>query len=241
MTKKLRKEMVEAEAFLILLTISHAHLEVPIRLTSDAVNTTSRGNSFIALPFEPVSPDDQESKTPNASLIINDIDGQVFQAVRNLTSSPNILIEFVRVTAPEVVKLQFVGSITSVNTFTDSQAVQLDLAIKDLPRPALRTRGGYVFADRKPSPAQRAGGYQKKRHLSEDILHNKGVRKMTIVRIDIWGGENSQIHEARYHCQMEESLGLARAEIRAGFLVNMLLVDKADIGQEFDQRLGKSK
>lgn len=118
------------EAFLILLTISHPQLVAPIRVTSDGVDTSSRGNSFIAFPFELVLPDDQESKSPRARLIIDNIDRQIVSAVRSLTSSPNILIEIVRAAAPEVVEAQFID-FKLVNISYDSHVVQGDLTLED--------------------------------------------------------------------------------------------------------------
>jgi hypothetical protein len=118
------------EVFLILLTISHPQLVAPIRVTSDGVDTSSRGNSFIAFPFELVLPDDQESKSPRARLIIDNIDRQIVSAVRSLTSSPNILIEIVRAAAPEVVEAQFID-FKLVNISYDSHVVQGDLTLED--------------------------------------------------------------------------------------------------------------
>ncbi|MFH1158065.1 MAG: DUF1833 family protein, partial [Pseudomonadota bacterium] len=75
------------EAFLILLTLNHASLSAPIRVTSDGVETTSRGNVFAAFPFELVLPDDQDNVSPRARLVIDNIDRQIVQAVRTISSA----------------------------------------------------------------------------------------------------------------------------------------------------------
>ncbi len=59
---------------------------------------------------------------------------------------------------------------------------------------------------------------------------------MNIV-VDIWGGEASQDHVARYFLSVEKAFEMARIELADGFLVNL----RAEIGWGprdcFDKRL----
>ena len=82
-----------SEAFLILITIDHPDLSQPIRVTSDAVDTTSRSNLFVAFPFELTLPADSEDRPPRASLRIDNVDRQIVQAIRDITSAPSVLME----------------------------------------------------------------------------------------------------------------------------------------------------
>lgn len=118
------------EAFLILLTLNHADLSVPIRVTSDAVTTESRGNSFVPFPFDLVLPDDQENRSPRARLMIDNIDRQVVSAVRALSSAPTALIEIVRAAAPDIVEAQFVD-FRLTNVSYDVHRVEGNLTIED--------------------------------------------------------------------------------------------------------------
>ena len=118
------------EAFLILLTISHAQLPLPIRVTSDAVATASRGESFVPFPFELSLPDDNDGRSPEARLVIDNIDRQIVRAVRLLPSAPLVLIEIVRAAEPDTVEARFEDfRLTDVSY--DSQAVEGNLTVED--------------------------------------------------------------------------------------------------------------
>lgn len=119
-----------SDAFLILLTISHTSLQTPIRVTNDAIATTSRGNTFIPFPFNISLPDDRENAPPRAKLIIDNIDRQIVQAVRTLSSAPTVLIEIVRAAAPDTVEAQFVD-FKLINVIYDAYRVEGDLTIED--------------------------------------------------------------------------------------------------------------
>jgi len=118
------------EAFLVLLTLNHADLGAPIRVTSDAVTTVSRGNSFVAFPFDLVLPDDQDGRSPHAKLVIDNVDRQIVQAVRNASSAPTVLIEIIRAASPDTVEAQFVD-FRLRNVSYDAQRVEGILTIED--------------------------------------------------------------------------------------------------------------
>ncbi len=119
-----------AEVFLILLTLNHESLSVPIRVTSDSIETTSRENTFVAFPFELVLPDDQDNASPRAKLVIDNIDRQIVQAIRTMSSAPKVLIEIVRAESPDTVEAQFVDfKLTDV--FYDAHHVEGVLTIED--------------------------------------------------------------------------------------------------------------
>ena len=118
------------EAFLVLLTLDHPDLAVPIRVTNDAVTTTSRGDSFVVFPFDLVLPDDQDNRPPRAKLVIDNIDRQIVQAIRSLSSAPTVLIEIIRAAAPDTVEAQFVD-FRLTNVSYDVQRVEGDLTIED--------------------------------------------------------------------------------------------------------------
>ncbi len=118
------------DAFLILLTITHATLEEPIRVTSDAVDTVSRGETFVAFPFDLVLPDDGEGRAPRAKLTIDNVDRTIVQAVRGLTSSPGVLIEIVRAADADTVEARFLD-FKLINVSYDAQRVEGVLTIED--------------------------------------------------------------------------------------------------------------
>lgn len=118
------------EAFLVLLTLSHADLPDPIRVTSDAVATESRGNSFTPFPFDLTLPDDLDDRAARAKLAIDNIDREIVRAVRSLTTAPNVLIEIVRAAAPDTVEAQFID-FRLTNVSYDVYKVEGILSIED--------------------------------------------------------------------------------------------------------------
>lgn len=118
------------EAFLILLTLSHADLAVPIRVSSDAVNTTSRGDLFIAYPFDLTLPDDEEQRPPRARLVIDNVDRQIVATIRTLQSAPTLLIEIIRANDPDTVEAKF-SDFKLFDITYDSQVITADLTLED--------------------------------------------------------------------------------------------------------------
>jgi hypothetical protein len=118
------------EAFLILLTIDHDSLDVPIRVSSDAVDTNSRGNTFTAFPFDLTLPDDDDNRSPRARLVIDNVDRQIVLAVRALESAPTVLMEIVRAADPDTVEARF-ADFRLTNVTYDARAVEGDLTVED--------------------------------------------------------------------------------------------------------------
>src|SRR5512137_3023489 len=83
-------------AWIVLLTLSHPTMAEPIRVSSDAVNTVSRGNTFIPFPFLVTLPDHNGEKIPAATLTIDNIDRAIVQSIRSIGNTPlSLLIEVV--------------------------------------------------------------------------------------------------------------------------------------------------
>ena len=118
------------EVFIILLTLHHAGMEVPLRVCSGGQETTSRGETFVAYPFALTLPEDEDGRAPRARLSIDNVDRQIVVAVRGLTSSPQVLIEIIRAAAPDVVEATF-EDFRFTNIAYDSWVVTGDLTVED--------------------------------------------------------------------------------------------------------------
>lgn len=118
------------EAFIVLLTFSHEDLPEPIRVSSDAADTVSRGNAFVSYPFDLTLPDDDEARAPRARLVIDNVDRQIVATVRSLASSPVLTLEVVRAADPDVVEAVF-HDFRLRNVRYDSQTIEADLTIED--------------------------------------------------------------------------------------------------------------
>ena len=100
---------MSAAAWLVLVTIDHADLPAPFRLTSDGVDTTSQGYMFSALPFEVVLPDDAEARAPRAQLRIDNTSLEVIAALRGLVDPLGVTLQIVRASAPDVIEREWTG------------------------------------------------------------------------------------------------------------------------------------
>lgn len=93
-----------AEAFLILLTIDHADLDEPIRVTSDAVDTVSRGETYIRFPFAVTLPDDRDDQMVRAQLTIDNVDRRIVNTLRSISGPPTVTLEVVLGSDPNTVE-----------------------------------------------------------------------------------------------------------------------------------------
>lgn len=119
-----------SEVFLVLLTLHHAEMPVPVRVCNNGADITSRGEIFIAYPFQLTLPDDEDNRPPRARLAIDNVDRQIVQAVRSLTSSPSVTIEIIRAAAPDTVEARF-EDFRFTNITYDSHRVEGDLTVED--------------------------------------------------------------------------------------------------------------
>lgn len=118
------------EAFLILLTLDHETLHEPLLISSDAVNTTSRGKDYISFPFELVLPDDRENTTPRARLVIDNVSREVLSAIKLLNTAPSIKMEIVRSGDPDTVEAAF-PDFKLTNIKYNALTIQGDLTLED--------------------------------------------------------------------------------------------------------------
>ncbi|MCB1833599.1 MAG: DUF1833 family protein [Geminicoccaceae bacterium] len=93
-----------SEGAIALVTISHAALGDPIRLSGDAVDTISRGETFIAFPFDLILPDDRDGGPPRAEFVIGNVDRSITALLRSISTPPEFLIELVRMDDPDSVQ-----------------------------------------------------------------------------------------------------------------------------------------
>lgn len=118
------------DAFLILLTLAHGDLAQPIRVCSDAVDVYSRGNLFVAYPFDLTLPDDDEQHAPRARLVIDNVDRQITAVLRRLAASPVVTLEVVRAADPDTVEAVF-HDFRLRNVRYDSSRIEAELTIED--------------------------------------------------------------------------------------------------------------
>lgn len=97
------------EAFLVLLEIDHADLSEPIQVTSDGVDTTSNGETFVAYPFELSLPSNPETGISQAQLTIDNVSQDIIVSIRNITTPPSVVIQVVLASDPDTIEVEFSG------------------------------------------------------------------------------------------------------------------------------------
>lgn len=120
-----------AEVFLLLLTIDHADLAVPIRVVNNLENVTSNGNLFVGLPFGIDLPTDRDDQSPRMAIRLDNVDRAIVEAIRSITTPPTITLDVVLASAPNTVEASFVG-FTLRDVRYDALVVEGTLALEDI-------------------------------------------------------------------------------------------------------------
>lgn len=119
-----------SDPILVLLTITHADLGAPLRFVANTVDVVSRGNTFTAYGFGFAAPGDGESGATSARIVIDNIDRRIVDTIRALSTPPEILVEIVLGSNPDVVEETFPPfEVRSANG--DRLAIQADLTDMD--------------------------------------------------------------------------------------------------------------
>ena len=120
-----------AEAVLILLEITEASLDEPIRVVQNNENITSRGNVYAGYPFEIDLPAESTEISRSVKLEIDAVDQQIIQAVRQAGERADVRMEVVLSSTPDIVEAgPFDFKLRSVQF--DHQTVTGDLVFSEI-------------------------------------------------------------------------------------------------------------
>jgi len=127
-----------AEAFLVLLTLDHPTWGAPVRVTSDAVDTASRGYTYKPFPFLVSLPEERDDALARVRLTIDNVDRSIIAALRPLTSPPTVTLEVVLASSPDTL-----------------EAGPFDFTLRNVEYDALTITGDLMFEDvlNEPFPA----------------------------------------------------------------------------------------
>ncbi len=104
----------------VLITLDHASLPDPIRVSTDngqtfEINgrtvrgTISNGFQFVYCPVTISLPDDSEETISEASIEIDNVERSVLAAVRSIQSPPTITMQIVLASTPNIIEAQFLN------------------------------------------------------------------------------------------------------------------------------------
>lgn len=94
------------EVFIVLMKITSAQPGFEtIRLAKDQFGTiVSNGETYIGMPFEASMLSDQDENLPESVISIQNVDREIVNMVRTLTSAPTITITVVLASSPNVIE-----------------------------------------------------------------------------------------------------------------------------------------
>ncbi len=102
------------EVLVCLLTVSHASMADPIRLSSDPTvrlstepltyGTVSRGDAYLYLPFQFTLPQDRDDSAPRVEIVFDNVDNALVGIFRAINDPLDILVEVVLASAPDLVE-----------------------------------------------------------------------------------------------------------------------------------------
>lgn len=133
---RLRDAMLAQETGEVLLAIcqiSHPSiLNGPIRVVNNLENLVSDGQTYTAFPFQITIPSDTAEGRPTLRLILDNVDRQMVQAIRNLspTSTPTVQVDLVLASTPDVIEVSF-PNLSLRNVSYDVFTVEGELALNE--------------------------------------------------------------------------------------------------------------
>ncbi len=119
------------EVFLLLLTLDHEDLAVPIRVVNNTEDVVSRGDTFIAYPFEIALPDEDPDSVARVTLRIDNVDREIVKNLRAISSPLSVGLEVVMAASPDTVEAG-PFNMTLVSAEYDALTVTGELAFEDV-------------------------------------------------------------------------------------------------------------
>jgi len=131
------------DSLIVLLTISSSEISPSLRLADNYTErlsetdsevlygVISNSNEYMFLPFNLTLPTEEESSVPRCQLIINDVTRYLTPVIRSITTPPNVQIDLVLKSNPDVVEITFGGFILTNISYNANQ-ITADLTVESL-------------------------------------------------------------------------------------------------------------
>lgn len=119
------------EVFLLLLTLDHEDIAEPIRVVNNTEDVVSRGDTYIAYPFEITLPDEDPESVARVTLRIDNVDREIVRSLRGISSPLLVGLEVVMAASPDVVEAG-PFNMTLVSAEYDALTVTGELAFEDV-------------------------------------------------------------------------------------------------------------
>jgi hypothetical protein len=119
------------EVWLALVEITHDDLVTPIRVVNNTEDITSNGNTFVGYPFDIVLTDDVDDSPPTASIEIDNVDRDILDTIRTITTAPDVKIQIILASQPDTIELEIDG-MQLVNVEADATTIQGNLQFTNI-------------------------------------------------------------------------------------------------------------
>lgn len=120
------------EPLLLIIEITHADLATPARFVSDTQDLVSNGNTYYAVPFRYVLPDDPEQGNATAQLQIDNVGRALVQWLEISSGGAGAQITMGQVlrSAPDAIEWTVTMDLTNISM--DAMQVTADLGFRNL-------------------------------------------------------------------------------------------------------------
>lgn len=120
------------DAPVLLLEIEHPGLTEPVRVVNDSEDIVSRGNTYIAVAFQAVLPDDMEEGMPQATLVVDNVGRELTQWIESSRGGAGAKVRLMQVlrSTPDVIEWDVTLDLSNVRM--DAASVQGTLSYEDL-------------------------------------------------------------------------------------------------------------
>lgn len=119
------------EVFLWLLTIEHQESSTTFRLVNNLDDVVSRGDTYMAFPFQFVLPEDDGETLPTIQISVDNVSLELIEIVRTYGTGITITAEIIMASAPDNVEYS-IDDLSLVDATYNSQSITLTAQIQDL-------------------------------------------------------------------------------------------------------------
>lgn len=119
------------EVWLVLVSIAHASLAQTLYFVNNKTDVVSNGITYTAFPFAIELPGEDGDKPMLARLTIDAVDQQVINAVRSISSAPDVTIKVILASQPDTIEAMYTG-LKLRNVEYDMHTIRGDLVFENI-------------------------------------------------------------------------------------------------------------
>lgn len=130
-TVKSINSLETGNAFWFLVTIRHPDLPTPYRFVNNTVDVVSNGVTYVAYPFNITLAVDDGQSLPQVAVEFDNVDRELIDVVRGLTSAPLVDLQLILSNAPNIVEMSLID-MSLIDLDFDMQSISGNLISGDL-------------------------------------------------------------------------------------------------------------